>query len=34
MFVCSAESAKSCYLDSVTTIGDADMQLGRCAAGT
>jgi len=32
--VCSAESAKSCYYDSIATVGVADMKLGRCVVGT
>ena len=32
--VCFAESAKSRYHDSVTTVGDADMELDRCVAWT
>ena len=30
VYVCSAESAKSRQHDSVTTVGNADMELGRC----
>jgi len=34
LFVCSGESAKSRQHDSVATVGDADMKLGRCVVGT
>jgi len=32
--VCSAESAKSRQLDSVATVGDTDVKVGRCVVWT
>jgi len=34
VFVCFAESAKSRQHDSVAAVGDANMNIDRCAVGT
>jgi len=34
LYVCSAESAKSRWHDSVAVGGDADMKLGKCVVWT